>query len=215
MNTDFEKVPAVIFDWIKTKSFEDLTHSQKKDVLTYLSEEKYKEMYLAYLRIKPVSGSGNFVQELQSKNILLKHFDKRYPKEKNAGNGSSQKTLLFWQAAAVFLMLLSGALFYNFMDLKKSLSSQPVASADTVYVTKEITTGTSVVYDTIYKYIESYSNAGSTTHVEEVIFENEDLQPLNDGGYQPSIDLDNIDIRPRGSSMKDDSLLRKFGFVSM
>lgn len=212
MNSNFENTPSVIFNWLETLSFNELSETQKKKVLTCFSEETYQELHLVSKKAKRVYHAASVSQEFQSRKILLGHFDKH--RQLQTTTGASSKGLLFWQAAAILLMMLSGGLLYSFIDLKKAMGSQTVAAIDTVYVTKKIAGDTSIIYDTVYLYKQAIKTSIVNTH-ETVVFDENIFPPLNDGQEQQVIDLQDIDIKPRGSSMRDDSLLKKFGYVSM
>lgn len=212
MNSNFENIPSVIFDWIKTLSYGELNKAQKEKVLTYFSEETYQELHLAGKKAKHVYHASAVPEDFQSRKILLEHFDK-HQQLRNL-TGTSSKSLLFWQAAAILLMMLSGGLFYSFIDLKKAMGSQTVAAVDTVYVTKEIAGDPSIIYDTVYLYKQIVKTSVVNKH-EAPGFEESIFSPLIDGQEQRSIDLQDIDTKSRGGSMKDDSLLKKFRYVSM
>lgn len=212
MNDNFENIPSIIFNWMETLSFRELNETQKKKVLIYFSEETYQELHLAGEKAKRISAEANSNHNFESRKILLEHFDKHRLLQKPTG--ASSKGLLFWQAAAILLMMLSGGLFYSFIDLKKAMGSQTAAVIDTVYVTKEITSEPSVVYDTIYMYKELMKTS-VVKHVPHLNPAGSALNPLSDGEERQSIDLDELNTKPRGSSMKDDSLLKKFRYVSL
>lgn len=212
MNSNFENIPSIIFDWMETLSFSELSETQKKNVLTYFSEETYQELHLAGEKAKHAYHASAVSEDFPSKRVLLEHFDRHHQLRKPMG--ASSKGLLFWQAAAILLMMLSGGLFYRFIDLKKSMGSQTVAAVDTVYVTKEVTSDPLVVFDTIYLYKEQTKTAvvkSTQNHNIAVSI----LNPLSDGEEQQNTSLGELNTKPRGSSMKDDSLLKKFGYVSL
>lgn len=210
MNIDFEKMPAVVFDWLEKFSFEELNHFQQKEVLAYFSAEEYDEIYAT---VKDLRSTTRPEVETRSsrKETILGHFDQHQSLKK--GRGETRRVLV-WQAAAVFLMMLSGWLFYQVFDLNKDPGMQQVAVKDTVYVEKEIRAEAEIIHDTVYRYKERQSTSSAVQEESDEI-ERENPETIGELDITPLIELENIGNNAKGNSMKDDSLLRKFGFVSM
>jgi len=212
MNINFEKLPTRIFDWIETSSFEHLTHSQQKEILTYFSVEEYNEMHRTFLDLKSASLTNNSEENHQRKSALLDHFDKYHSVKQTRYPG----TLMVWQAAAILLLMLSGGLFYRIFDLKKDSTFEQVATTDTVYVTREVAQAPEIIHDTVFRYKETKSAGQKDSYSSSKIsLETKDLESIGEMEIQPHLELENLTNAPKGNSMKDDSLLRKFGFVSM
>jgi len=207
MNIDFEKTPAVLFDWVETFSFEQLNPAQQKEVLVHLSEEAYNEMHRTSIDLKSASALWND-DFSDRKELLLVHFDRHHKQELGF------KGHMIWQAAAVLLLMLSGWLFYQVFDLKKEPVIKQMASIDTVYVDREVTSSPEVVHDTVYRYKKLQNNDRESAYQIEIT-EKEEIAPLNDMIAVPVLELENFNTTPKGNSMKDDSLLKKFGFVAM
>lgn len=208
MNINFEKTPNTLFDWAEKFSFEDLNDLQRKEVLLYLSEEDYTSIYEASKGLKVILKQSAAGSHPEKKKKLLSHFDAIHTRKKQI----RIKTVAAWQAAAIVLMVLSGWLFYKVFDLQRADTTFQVASADTVYVTKEISAQPEYIHDTIYLYKESSSSSKENSLVNPAASSDCDKtksfpQPLREHNGSAST--------PRGNSMKDDSLLKKFGFVAM
>jgi hypothetical protein len=212
MKNNFERMPAIIFDWIEELSFEELNNSQKKEVSTYFSEQEYDEMHLTSLNIKLVSHLP-LANEKQIKRRLTDHFNKFHSSK--TGKNSFSGGLFVWRAAALFLMTLSIWLFYKVFDLKKDLHAQEMAVTDTVYVAKEVASRPQLIHDTVYLVKEDRPDSFKTDHSTVMGYNAETILPPNETDNLQAVELENITTMPRGTSMKDDSLLRKFGFVSM
>ncbi|PBQ34160.1 hypothetical protein CNR22_21100 [Sphingobacteriaceae bacterium] len=210
MNINFEKTPNTVFDWAEKLSYTELSNLQKKQVLLYMSEEDYTGIYETSKGVKILLKRAPEVANTGRKNALLNHFDVNYSRKKQA----RFKTIIAWQAAAVILMLISGWLFYRVFDLQKADSVLQVASTDTVYVTKEISAEPEHIHDTVYLYKESAKSAFKENSVIDSS-QSAISGKLNTLESLPVVEQKNVSGLPKGNSMKDDSLLKKFGFVAM
>lgn len=212
MNINFEKVPTIIFDWIEKFSFAELSLAQKEEVLKQFSESDYEHMHQTSVSVKMVSlVDSNFKSE--RKDIVMREFDSYHLKKTNKFTIWHSANL--WQAAAIFLFLISGWLFYQVFDLKKDRALKVVASVDTVYVEREVASNPEIIHDTVYRYKEVKTTTKKETAHSDNLFRNEANQVLGKLESLPLIELENLNNTKRGNSMKDDSLLRKFSFVSM
>jgi len=209
MNINFEKMPSFIFDWMEKSSFEKLNGAQQKEVLAWFSAEEYDEMYKASKDLKAMTEVAFSVSASEKKSDIMTHFDKQISEKRSLVSSG----VIFWQAAAILLLVLSGWLFYQMFDLKNQVVIEQVALIDTVYVDREVASTPELIHDTVYKYekveASSKSNKGSNHQVLK------DEEPTGDMEIAPAAAIENIPSVPRGNSMKDDSLLRKFGFVAM
>lgn len=212
MNIDFEKVPRSVFEWVERVSFRDLSEAQRNEVLTHFGQEDYEEMHHAFQSVHVNSlmqeGSSNI-----RKTMLLNHFDRQ--QEIQRMERRSSRHLVVWQAAAVILMMLAGWLFYQVFDFRKKERSLEVASTDTVYVTKEVNGNPEIIHDTVYRYQTVQEERESESYSKEDVAHEGDQNMLRDTGLIPVLELENLNSSPKGNSMRDDSLLKKFEFVAM
>ena len=210
-----EHLPSEIFDWIETKAYSKLTDEQKQLVLKHLSEADYTQLFQAAESLKT---SINFesMDDTNSKNLLLSHFNKHHKTAKLVSLPG--KRLVIWQAAAAVLFLVSGWLGYQLVDFKTQTISEQVAMVDTVYVDREVKTPADVIHDTVilYKYLNRKSAENTVNTPAKETTKPSEL-PLNSGEMQVMSleELNNTANKRRHNSMKDDSLLKKFGFVAM
>jgi hypothetical protein len=212
MNTNFEKTPTVIFDWIEKFSFEELTVSQKEEVLNYFSESDYEQMHHTSLSVKAVSKNDSDFN-LHRKEFVMHRFDAYHLKKSNTFSLWYNANL--WQAAAIFLFLISGWLFYHVFDLKKEQALRVIASVDTVYIEREVASTPEIVHDTVYYYKEVRTVSEKVKSNSDNLFRDDAIQILGKLESRPLIELEAFNNSTLGNSMKDDSLLRKFNFVSM
>lgn len=208
MNINFEKTPNSIFDWSEKFSFAELSDLQKKEVLLYLSEEDYTGMYETSKGLKVLLKQSSHATIYTNKNKLLDHFDATHKNRKHL----KFKIVMAWQAAALVLMVLSGWLFYRVFDLQKADTTLQVASKDTIYVTKEISAQPEYIHDTVYLYKESGRSSKDNSTENPTL--SSDSDKTKSFPQSPRERNGSASV-PRGNSMKDDSLLKKFGFVAM
>jgi hypothetical protein len=208
MKINFEEMPSVIFDWIEQKGFSTLAAEQQQEVLKYLSSEEYEELHRTALGVKV---SVHKQVSNSRKEELFHHFDRKHRSGRIIGLQS--QSLIFWQAAAVLLFLLSGWLFYRIFDVKSDHAIQQMASIDTVYVDREVKSNPEIIHDTVYLYKqlsrsthENRTGGNATTNhaPEELTQEAEAIEVMSLN------DLENPVNNTRGNSMKDDSLLNRY-----
>lgn len=212
MEHNFEKIPAHIFDWIEVQAFEQLSTSQQALVLNFFTKEDYNQMHQTALELKAASGADRNLRNESRKNAVMAHFDNIHPVVKVMPLNT--RLAMVWQAAAILLFLLSGWLFYQLFDLKNESGLQQVANVDTVYVDKEVKSDPEIIRDTIYLYKQT----SSKSHEEIVATANGMVSTatdeLNDIGIITMEDVETIS-EPKGTSMRDDSLLNRFNFYSL
>jgi len=211
-----ENIPAGIFDWILSIPFEKLTSAQKAEVLLHLDEKMYDELHATAMGITGTVNIPVAKGKPASKNILLEKFDAHH-RQKKGVVVFMRRPVALWKAAAIVVLVLSAWLYF-YTPEKKENPGQLVAQVDTVYVTKEITTEPVKIHDTIYitKYA-STKNKKDTAIKSQTTVVNNDALPVNqnNAGIIPVEALGNKQNQPRGNSMKDDTLLKKFSFVTM
>ena len=212
MNINFDKVPAIIFDWIEKIPFIELTNSQKEEVLKHFSQSDYEQMHQTSLRVKLASKSDSSYKSTRKEGVMGK-FDAYYLNKTNKLSNWHRANL--WQAAAIFLFLISGWLFYQIFDLKKENAIKTIASIDTVYIEREIASNPEIIHDTVYSYKEAKSTSKKEVSHSDNLFRDDANQVLGKLESLPLSELEALKNSTKGNSMKDDSLLRKFSFVSM
>jgi len=213
MNINFEKLPNVVFNWVEEFTFAELNDSQKKEVLTYFSEDEFDQMHQACMDLKSVATIDHADVFTQKKNALLHHFDEHHSLKRRSSFFPG--AMVVWQAAAILLLLLSGWLFYQVFGLQKNATIQQIAVTDTVYVDRQVASVPEIIHDTIYRYKENKGDPGKNDPSSEDMIEPEDIESIGEMEIHSIRELENLNNSPKGNSMKDDSLLRKFTFVSM
>lgn len=215
-----EHIPAVVFDWLQTYDFEELTAEQKQEVLFHFAMEEYGELRHTVSQINLLRQSDESEGRLQRKQDLLARFDALHaPAGKQRSIFSGQ---VVWKAAAVFLFFLSAALFYQKMTAKSTESTALASAIDTLYVVKEVASAPVRIYDTVFiqakKHSERATNpidsrlalrqdTGSETVVDQMAIEELPFVSVRE--------LESKSNQPKRNSMKDDSLLRRYSYVTM
>jgi len=151
---------------------------------------------------------------------LMEHFDTVYPKQKTAVT-----KIHYWQMAAGFLLLLCGGLLFQKWQVSPEKSPVMAAIRDTVYLVKNSAPEMVRVHDTVYLSVPS---AQKTATVQTVAGRKTYNSPIRistrSNSYAAVSDnrlvlpvetMESSRNDPKGNSMKDDSLLRKYSFVSM
>ncbi len=204
MQHSFENIPNHIFEQIEKQNFDRLTNEEKREVLVYFSQEEYNELRQASLDIKSAGIPRPEMEQL--KKAALAFYDSRHSQK------IKPAPLLLWQAAAVVLLLLCGWLFYMWSKTGIQKTSLPVAVHDTIYVQQPQLINT--VHDTLTVIRTSKLNT-SDMQVPQA-----DAKPVSApaNGSVEILTLEEhrkISASAPGNCMKNDSLLRKFGFVSL
>jgi hypothetical protein len=217
MNPNFNSMPSTIFDWIEKLEFAQLNEQQQTEVLKFLSEEEYTAMHYAAIGLKDVHLSAMVSKDSGTKASLLARFDARHSGAKVIP-AEQRRSLIFWQAAAVLLFLLSGWLFYRVFEVKKAGTINQVASIDTVFVDREVRTAPEVIHDTVYLYKTRQAGNRNANVSPATLHETERFdRPLTETeGIEvlPLQELERAANAIRGNSMKDDSLLKKYALFS-
>lgn len=205
-----EEIPSIVFDLIERFDFSMLSDEQKVNVLKYISEEEYAEFRHTIKAIQ------NNAKKESAKRLLLENYDQHYNKKT-----AKVRTLLYRNllriAAAVFFFF-AGWSGYHFIRLGKTTNSELLSTIDTVFVTKEIAALPEKIYDTVY--IEKDCLEENKSNITNIYKTSSDLPRESfsidqQAGVISIKELENNINMPRRNSLKDDTLAKKFGFVTL
>jgi hypothetical protein len=144
----------------------------------------------------------------------MERFDAQYPQTGRRGPVNI-RPLQVWKAAAVFLLVVSGLLSYGLLHGMNSSAPARLTTVDTVYITKEVAAASQKLFDTVFidretrKERKTVPEAGSrrTEYVH---------LPAEDGINVVSIgDINNEANASKKNSAHDDSLVRRYSFVTL
>jgi hypothetical protein len=214
-----EHIPNHIFDWLETVDFENLPAEKQEEVKTWLSADEYQEMRLTLVVIKASKvNSANLTGSRKAR--LMEHFDTVYPNKKTAVT-----KIHYWQMAAGFLLLLCVGLLFQKWQVSPEKSPVMAAIRDTVYLVKNAAPEMVRVHDTVYLAVPSAEKTASVQTVVRTKNPNSfNRNTTPSSAYTAVADtrlvlpVESVESSrndPKGNSMKDDSLLRKYSFVSM
>lgn len=216
MKTNPENIPAHIYDLAERFRFADLGEQDRKNVLEYVDENTYNDLHMAAVAIRQSIVKTPAPGKNQRRQQLLTVFDAHNEKRPVVIPLWKQPVAL-WKVAAVVVLLLTGWTSV-FIGMKKEPEKNLVASVDTVYVTKEVPSEPVKIHDTVY--VERYKKNDekkAVPHINPVSPANGTMTPvqtdfINAAGVES---LNNRPNQPKGNSMKDDTLLKKYSFVTM
>lgn len=213
MKNNPEEIPAIIFDWIESSAFTQLSIDEKKLVLEFLTEEEYNQMRETSNAIRKTKKVDESPRKKKLKDELLSKFA-----ETNEGSKPGDvtlKNLYVWKSIAA--MLFAAVLFSGFFLVKKhnTIESAIGKNSDTVYVTKEVTKSVEK-HDTVYLYRNVYHKQSQhQSQLPDMIvpdYNENDLVYPDDINTVPFTDIKNVNHEPRGNSMKYDTIDRLFRF---
>ena len=214
-----EQIPNHIFDWLETVDFENLPAEKQEEVKAWLSADEYQEMRQTLVAIKASKvNSTNLSGNRKAR--LMEHFDTVYPKQK-----TEVTKIHYWQMAAGFLLLLCGGLLFQKWQVSPEKSPVMAAIRDTVFLVKNSAPEMVRVHDTVYLSVPSGEKtatvqtvAGRKTYNSPIRIStrSNSYAAVSDNRLVLPVEtMESSRNDPKGNSMKDDSLLRKYSFVSM
>ena len=214
-----EHIPNHIFDWLETVDFENLPAEKQEEVKAWLSADEYQEMRQTLVAIKASKvNSANLTGSRKAR--LMEHFDTVYPNKK-----TTVTKIHYWQMAAGFLLLLCGGLLFQKWQVSPEKSPVMAAIRDTVFLVKNAAPEMVRVHDTVYLSVPSVKKTASVQTVAgRKTNDSPNRNTTPSSAYAavsdtrlvlPVESVESSRNDPKGNSMKDDSLLRKYSFVSM
>lgn len=220
MNHAPEHAPAEVFDWLETHRFQDLTTDQQKVVLTFFSEDEYLEFSQVVRALKDGSATANAQSRIRIKQELLNRFDALHPP---TDARTLEKAAIWWRAAAVGLLLISSVLTLLLARRSTSDPTSMLTKTDTLYLVKRVASAPEKVYDTVWIQAANPQKSNPKRNPDTLlaISDSPTFQPgppwkmLEE---TPVVSLKNMGSqanRPKHNSMHDDTLLRRFSFVTL
>lgn len=213
-----ENIPAHIFDWIEQTPYATLSSKQKQELQNYISEEEYTNLHQAAIIATGYAKTGKGKVQPQANALQQLHtvFDSTYTEKKRR-----LAPLVFWQAAASFLLIAVAALslgWYSAQHQKPQVITH--IKMDTVYVNGAKQLPSEIkIYDTVYleqptQKQQQRHKAYSLPRNRTIPYKNivPDNAPLNS---VPFSQKDQPQNRPKNNSIKDDTLIQNFNFVQL
>jgi len=214
MNTDPQHWPVQIFNWLSSQHFSQLTAAEQTTVLACMSETEYNNLHAAAKAIGQYKTPPKN-HTAGSRQFLLEAFDKQH--------SPADKRRLYhnpgiWQAAAALLLLVCGWMCAQLIQASQ-FQAPAVALADTVYINQEVKGATVQLHDTIYVYKTRYMRDSAIATTQPALYNGEQQHSFfsneADRQFLDVTRLDSIYGTPRGNSMKDDSLILRYGVSAL
>jgi hypothetical protein len=211
-----ENIPSFVFDLLETKSFAQLSETEKNDVLQYISMEEYEGLHTAAIYTKAsMKNEVPVMTDSSQKDLLMKRFMEKYPHD--SFEMVMNKPVQLWKVAAMFLLLAGSGAMMMIQAKKNAVEVQYITQLDTVYLEKEQKVAT--IYDTIYlmEEVQKKDKPARSAHKDVIYKSTGEAFPAE---YE---DINRISIKAKdqpinttkGSNIKDDSLINAYGFVTL
>ncbi|MCF8254814.1 MAG: hypothetical protein K9I36_11205 [Bacteroidia bacterium] len=215
MNPSPEQIPNEIFDWLQTKSYDQLNQNQQQELASFFTEQEYTLMHQIALQSKVLSNENVSRKARIKENLLLK-LDQQQSKRK------TPLILVKWQAwkvAASFILILGITVFL----LKNSFRFEPntnnlITKIDTVFIEKLVEVEPVKIYDTVYltqNFRKENKGNRKVQNIEMKMDNRNQASTQTDLNIQSIEDIESLPNKSRSNSIKDDTLLKQYGFVSL
>lgn len=210
MKNDPQGIPSELFDWMEAYSFGQLDPNQRKRVLEHFGEEEYESMHLAAgalskaARVLPPRGREKIKEE------LLTAFDRRPATNSPARWMKIQFGLGKVAALVVLFSIALTAQYIHFRNVRSEITG--TVRMDTLIVQAEAPQPI-LIRDTVVLRGENPSVEKTTRPVAgRVTLPVAETQDLYITGTD---ELDRPLNKPKRNSLEQDSLIGKYGFVTM
>lgn len=211
MKNNIENIPSELFDWLSSKSFEQLDSQQKEVVLQYFTIDEYNELAATTNEINTVMRPNQNYKQ-QTKVRLMNKFEEVFPQP------MKRFTFPRFMRYAAMVILSIGLGYQLHFWMQSATKNQTVFQhiVDTVYVYNNVVSASTVlpeVKDSLPAKVASTS--GSQVNRKKSITpvsEKKIRLNFNVVSVQDAKNMANI---PKGNNCKSDSLRRKFTYVSL
>ncbi len=205
-----QQIPNELFNLVESKPWSALNENEKTLVLNHISKEEYNNLHDMFLSTIALNQAEH---QLMLPLSVKEHLDKTFKKQ-------HQKNIMIplWQAAAVFVMMLGGFIYYsiNSNSIEKVIVN---TLRDTVYVPQIVSsevkkTDTVIVYRYVNtnkynKTLQQSMQSKEDKSNDAVALPVSQIRTLNHEEIKRT--LKNI----KNKSMLEDSLYQKIGYASI
>ncbi len=207
-----EQIPNIILDLLMTKSFDQLSASEKKEVFQWMDEANYKRLFEANQLLNHVAFNENDLNtNAKNKAILIEKI-----RDKSRKKSIAFYPIALWKVAASFLLFGNVAYFYLHYNVK---TDQPVylTNTDTIYIERAnfLQDTQTYFHDTVGKLFykdDSNKAKNHATYAQANVYGNDpnsETHQLSVSDYEKKLN------NKKGSSIKDDSLIQTIGFTTL
>jgi hypothetical protein len=209
-----EHIPDYLFDLLNQKDFDELTSEEHSIVLSIMDKDTYSSMRAASHAARQFLEDEYpvFIPSNQLDQILKEVERKKMDEPTIVWN----RPIALWKAAALFLLLGGGWLVFVLTNKNTVIQTSYITKLDTVFVEKEIPG--EKIHDTVYIEYERKQKR----NLEHLPIDNSSL-PKQEINIPTMNDINIIGIKEKdkpvnnakGNSIKDDSLIQSFKFVTL
>ena len=211
-----EPLPDFLFDLLAEKEFHQLSDAERTSVLACMDEPSYTSLRMASVMSRKILADDK--PPLLNPNQLQQLLKKAEAKHLSQQTIVWNKPIPLWKAAAVFILLGGGWMVLRLASQHPVIRASYITQLDTVYIEKEIPA--EKIHDTVfieYKHVYPKRHAETTLPSENYSPRNSDSDipvagEVNIVGVKAKDDPIN---NKKGNSIKDDSLIHAFGFVTL
>lgn len=210
MNKQEEHIPDEIFDWLNTHSFQELNTNQQSQVIIWFNPNTYNQIHQAAKHTVEVNAM--LARKAIIKENILQQFELR-----NKAVSWYKKAIPFWKAAAIIIFMM-GIIIVQLLLQKTASNPNLLTLSDTIYLEKLIQSEPIYLYDTVFIKDKKTAKQINDTYqytekIEPTTYKNTDLpsQILVQSIYA----LESASNQIKGNSLKDDTLLKIYGFVKL
>lgn len=213
-----EHIPEHLFDLLNEKDFGALNAAEKASVLSCMDEQTYTSMHKASVF------SHRYFEDEQPPKVnpkqlqyLLAKVDAQQP---HTPAIVWNKPIALWKVASMFILLGGGWLVFILANQQKVVHTSYITQLDTVFVEKEIPA--EKIHDTVYIEYERKHQRQQVHHEERLPSESYSTQ-VQETNIVSISDVNIVNVKEKdepinnkkGNSIKDDSLINAFGFVTL
>ncbi|MES2558805.1 MAG: hypothetical protein V4590_03640 [Bacteroidota bacterium] len=213
-----EHIPDHLFDLLNQKDFQALNPEEQSSVLAVMDEPTYASMRKASVV------SRQFFAEEKSTPVkpeyLQQLLKKAEAKQQHEPTIVWNKPIALWKVASLFLLLGGGWMVFMLANKNQVVRTSYITQLDTVFVEKEVPG--EKIHDTVY--IE-YERKQQRQHTRGENRSHKDYSsvPTGDASLPVISDVNIVRIKEKdepinnskGNSIKDDSLINAFRFVTL
>jgi hypothetical protein len=214
MRTNIEHIPAAIFDWLKSSDFSALSAARQAEVLAHISMEEYEELHRVAADLHQFQATKVKTDRRLLKKDLMERFDAQYPQTGRRGPVNI-RPLQVWKAAAVFLLVVSGLLSYGLLHGMNAGAPARLTTVDTVYITKEVAAASQKLFDTVFIEREARNERNPVPAPRSRRTEYVHMSAEDGINVVPIGEMNNQANASKKNSVHDDSLVRRYSFVTL
>lgn len=204
MEPNTNNIDLALFALIEQKNFEELNSDEVKMVLNQMSETEFTQMRKTYVLVQKISIQKSRKHEIKQQ--LLQKFEQHKP------STSWPYALKFNSIHIAASMLIASVLTIPFLwkRAEHPSASIPQIVHDTVFLTRTEPPKLITFYDTVFIQKRPQKSSVIMPKTKSNI-----TIPQSDLAIQSLNEMNQLPNQSRNQSLKDDTLIHTYGFVSL